>query len=208
MKRKVRFGLDVVKHDLAGEKLAPDGIPFALWEVARSVPQRSNIRRRRAHAAHLLLLTTPACPHDNTAHQSLQFSRQNRNATYFRAALCSCPSLASSKMLASKVQINKRSLAAAKAYAAEDMYVMSIDQCDSLDRRNVVCGGGAAVFSTIVATLIGNAKPNMHGGSGRRAWLNRSSKQPANNGNRRALRCRAWPPPLLLPRPVARVMAR
>jgi 7,8-dihydropterin-6-yl-methyl-4-(beta-D-ribofuranosyl)aminobenzene 5'-phosphate synthase len=36
---------------------------------------------------------------------------------------------------------------------------MSIDQCDSLDRRNVVCGGGAAVFSTLVATLIGDAKP-------------------------------------------------
>jgi 7,8-dihydropterin-6-yl-methyl-4-(beta-D-ribofuranosyl)aminobenzene 5'-phosphate synthase len=36
---------------------------------------------------------------------------------------------------------------------------MSIDQCDSLDRRDVVCGGGAAVFSTIVATLIGDAKP-------------------------------------------------
>jgi 7,8-dihydropterin-6-yl-methyl-4-(beta-D-ribofuranosyl)aminobenzene 5'-phosphate synthase len=36
---------------------------------------------------------------------------------------------------------------------------MSIDQCDSLDRRGVVCGGGAAVFSTIVATLIGDAKP-------------------------------------------------
>jgi 7,8-dihydropterin-6-yl-methyl-4-(beta-D-ribofuranosyl)aminobenzene 5'-phosphate synthase len=36
---------------------------------------------------------------------------------------------------------------------------MSIDQCDSLDRRDVVCGGGAAVFSTIVATLMGDAKP-------------------------------------------------
>lgn len=36
---------------------------------------------------------------------------------------------------------------------------MSIDQCDSLDRRDVLCGGGAAVFSTIVATLIGDAKP-------------------------------------------------
>jgi 7,8-dihydropterin-6-yl-methyl-4-(beta-D-ribofuranosyl)aminobenzene 5'-phosphate synthase len=36
---------------------------------------------------------------------------------------------------------------------------MSIDQCNSLDRRDVVCGGGAAVFSTIVATLIGDAKP-------------------------------------------------
>jgi 7,8-dihydropterin-6-yl-methyl-4-(beta-D-ribofuranosyl)aminobenzene 5'-phosphate synthase len=36
---------------------------------------------------------------------------------------------------------------------------MSIDQCDLLDRRDVVCGGGAAVFSTIVATLIGDAKP-------------------------------------------------
>ena len=36
---------------------------------------------------------------------------------------------------------------------------MSIDQCDSLDRRDVLCGGGAAVFGTIVATLIGDAKP-------------------------------------------------
>jgi 7,8-dihydropterin-6-yl-methyl-4-(beta-D-ribofuranosyl)aminobenzene 5'-phosphate synthase len=36
---------------------------------------------------------------------------------------------------------------------------MSVDQHDSLDRRDVLCGGGAAVFSTIVATLIGDAKP-------------------------------------------------
>ena len=36
---------------------------------------------------------------------------------------------------------------------------MSIDQCDSLDRRDVLCGGGAAVFGTIVATLMGDAKP-------------------------------------------------
>jgi 7,8-dihydropterin-6-yl-methyl-4-(beta-D-ribofuranosyl)aminobenzene 5'-phosphate synthase len=36
---------------------------------------------------------------------------------------------------------------------------MSIDQCDSLDRRDLLCGGGAAMFSGIVATLIGGAKP-------------------------------------------------
>jgi 7,8-dihydropterin-6-yl-methyl-4-(beta-D-ribofuranosyl)aminobenzene 5'-phosphate synthase len=36
---------------------------------------------------------------------------------------------------------------------------MSIDQCDSLHRRDVLCGGGAAVFSTIVGTLVGGATP-------------------------------------------------
>jgi 7,8-dihydropterin-6-yl-methyl-4-(beta-D-ribofuranosyl)aminobenzene 5'-phosphate synthase len=36
---------------------------------------------------------------------------------------------------------------------------MSIDQHDSLERRDVLCGGGAAMFSTIVAALIGDAKP-------------------------------------------------
>src|SRR5438309_1688208 len=37
-------------------------------------------------------------------------------------------------------------------------YIMSIDQCDSLDRRDLLCGGGAAMFSAIVATLIGGAR--------------------------------------------------
>ena len=36
---------------------------------------------------------------------------------------------------------------------------MSSDPCDSLGRRDLLCGGGAAVFSAIVATLIGGAKP-------------------------------------------------
>jgi 7,8-dihydropterin-6-yl-methyl-4-(beta-D-ribofuranosyl)aminobenzene 5'-phosphate synthase len=36
---------------------------------------------------------------------------------------------------------------------------MSIVQCDLLGRREVLCGGGAAAFSTIVAALIGDAKP-------------------------------------------------
>jgi 7,8-dihydropterin-6-yl-methyl-4-(beta-D-ribofuranosyl)aminobenzene 5'-phosphate synthase len=36
---------------------------------------------------------------------------------------------------------------------------MSIDQCESWDRRDLLCGGGAAMFSAIVATLIGDAMP-------------------------------------------------
>jgi 7,8-dihydropterin-6-yl-methyl-4-(beta-D-ribofuranosyl)aminobenzene 5'-phosphate synthase len=36
---------------------------------------------------------------------------------------------------------------------------MLISQCNALHRRDVVCGDGAALFSAIVATLIGGAKP-------------------------------------------------
>jgi 7,8-dihydropterin-6-yl-methyl-4-(beta-D-ribofuranosyl)aminobenzene 5'-phosphate synthase len=36
---------------------------------------------------------------------------------------------------------------------------MLICQCNAIHRRDVVCGGGAAVFSAIVATLIGSEKP-------------------------------------------------
>ncbi len=36
---------------------------------------------------------------------------------------------------------------------------MLICQCNAVRRRDVVCGGGAAVFSAIVATLGGSAKP-------------------------------------------------
>ena len=36
---------------------------------------------------------------------------------------------------------------------------MLICQCNAIHRRDVVCGGGAALFSAIVATLIGGAKP-------------------------------------------------
>jgi 7,8-dihydropterin-6-yl-methyl-4-(beta-D-ribofuranosyl)aminobenzene 5'-phosphate synthase len=36
---------------------------------------------------------------------------------------------------------------------------MSVCQCNAMHRRDVVCGGGAAVFSAIVATLMGGAKP-------------------------------------------------
>jgi 7,8-dihydropterin-6-yl-methyl-4-(beta-D-ribofuranosyl)aminobenzene 5'-phosphate synthase len=36
---------------------------------------------------------------------------------------------------------------------------MLICQCNAMHRRNVVCGGGAALFSAIVATLMGGAKP-------------------------------------------------
>jgi hypothetical protein len=32
-------------------------------------------------------------------------------------------------------------------------------QCNAMHRRDVVCGGGAAVFSAIIATLIGSSKP-------------------------------------------------
>jgi 7,8-dihydropterin-6-yl-methyl-4-(beta-D-ribofuranosyl)aminobenzene 5'-phosphate synthase len=36
---------------------------------------------------------------------------------------------------------------------------MSICQCNAMRRRDVVCGGGAAMFTAIVATLMGSAKP-------------------------------------------------
>lgn len=36
---------------------------------------------------------------------------------------------------------------------------MLICQCDAVHRRDVVCGGGAALFSAIVAALIGSEKP-------------------------------------------------
>lgn len=36
---------------------------------------------------------------------------------------------------------------------------MSICLCNAIHRRDVVCGGGAALFSAIVATLIGSGKP-------------------------------------------------
>ena len=36
---------------------------------------------------------------------------------------------------------------------------MLICQCNVVHRRNVVCGGGAALFNAIVATLMGGAKP-------------------------------------------------
>jgi 7,8-dihydropterin-6-yl-methyl-4-(beta-D-ribofuranosyl)aminobenzene 5'-phosphate synthase len=32
-------------------------------------------------------------------------------------------------------------------------------QCNAMHRRDVVCGGGAAVFSAIIATLMGSSKP-------------------------------------------------
>src|SRR5690349_1349501 len=31
-------------------------------------------------------------------------------------------------------------------------------QCNAIHRRHVVCGGGAAIFNAIIATLIGNSK--------------------------------------------------
>jgi 7,8-dihydropterin-6-yl-methyl-4-(beta-D-ribofuranosyl)aminobenzene 5'-phosphate synthase len=51
-----------------------------------------------------------------------------------------------------------RRLAAAKATQREDL-IMLICQCNAIHRRDVVCGGGAALFSAIVATLIGSEKP-------------------------------------------------
>lgn len=36
---------------------------------------------------------------------------------------------------------------------------MFICQCNAIHRRDVVCGGGAALFSAVVATLIGSGKP-------------------------------------------------
>jgi hypothetical protein len=36
---------------------------------------------------------------------------------------------------------------------------MSICRCNAMRRRDFVCGGGAAMFGAIVATLIGDTKP-------------------------------------------------
>ncbi len=36
---------------------------------------------------------------------------------------------------------------------------MLICPCNTIHRRDVVCGGGAALFSAMVATLMGGAKP-------------------------------------------------
>jgi 7,8-dihydropterin-6-yl-methyl-4-(beta-D-ribofuranosyl)aminobenzene 5'-phosphate synthase len=36
---------------------------------------------------------------------------------------------------------------------------MLMCQCNAMHRRDVVCGGGAAMFSAIVATLMGSSKP-------------------------------------------------
>jgi 7,8-dihydropterin-6-yl-methyl-4-(beta-D-ribofuranosyl)aminobenzene 5'-phosphate synthase len=36
---------------------------------------------------------------------------------------------------------------------------MLICQCNAMHRRDVVCGGGAAVFSAILAALVGSTKP-------------------------------------------------
>jgi 7,8-dihydropterin-6-yl-methyl-4-(beta-D-ribofuranosyl)aminobenzene 5'-phosphate synthase len=36
---------------------------------------------------------------------------------------------------------------------------MLFSQCNAMHRRDVLCSGGAAIFSTIVATLIGSARP-------------------------------------------------
>ncbi|MBR0698250.1 MBL fold metallo-hydrolase, partial [Bradyrhizobium lablabi] len=36
---------------------------------------------------------------------------------------------------------------------------MLICQCNAIHRRDVVCGGGAALFSAVVAALIGSGKP-------------------------------------------------
>jgi 7,8-dihydropterin-6-yl-methyl-4-(beta-D-ribofuranosyl)aminobenzene 5'-phosphate synthase len=36
---------------------------------------------------------------------------------------------------------------------------MLVCQCNAMDRRDVVCGGGAALFGAILATLTGGAKP-------------------------------------------------
>jgi 7,8-dihydropterin-6-yl-methyl-4-(beta-D-ribofuranosyl)aminobenzene 5'-phosphate synthase len=38
-------------------------------------------------------------------------------------------------------------------------FAMLFSQCNAMHRRDVLCGGGAAMFSTIVATLMGGAKP-------------------------------------------------
>jgi 7,8-dihydropterin-6-yl-methyl-4-(beta-D-ribofuranosyl)aminobenzene 5'-phosphate synthase len=46
----------------------------------------------------------------------------------------------------------------AKAAQREDL-IMLICQCNTIHRRDVVCGGGAALFSAVVTSLLGGAKP-------------------------------------------------
>ena len=36
---------------------------------------------------------------------------------------------------------------------------MLLCQCNAMHRRDVMCGGGAAMFGAIVATLMGSSKP-------------------------------------------------
>ena len=45
-----------------------------------------------------------------------------------------------------------------EANRLEDL-AMLICQCNAMHRRDVVCGGGAAMFSAVVATLMGSSKP-------------------------------------------------
>ena len=56
------------------------------------------------------------------------------------------------------IGIQRPRLAAAKATPREDS-AMLFCQCNAIHRRDVVCGGGAAMFSAILATLMGSAKP-------------------------------------------------
>src|SRR6516164_11726818 len=44
-------------------------------------------------------------------------------------------------------------------HAKREDLAMLICQCTAMHRRDVVCGGGAAVFSAIIATLLGSSKP-------------------------------------------------
>src|SRR5690348_15808705 len=49
--------------------------------------------------------------------------------------------------------------AAAKAAQAGGHVMLFSPQCTSFDRRDLLCGGGAAMFSAIVVALIGDTKP-------------------------------------------------
>jgi 7,8-dihydropterin-6-yl-methyl-4-(beta-D-ribofuranosyl)aminobenzene 5'-phosphate synthase len=51
-----------------------------------------------------------------------------------------------------------RSLAAKSLQKKEDLAVL-ICQCNAMHRRDVVCGGGAAMFGAIVTALMGSSKP-------------------------------------------------
>jgi len=51
---------------------------------------------------------------------------------------------------------------------------MLICQCNAMHRRDVVCAGGAAMFTAIVATLMSSSKPNRYFNAARGAILRAS----------------------------------
>jgi 7,8-dihydropterin-6-yl-methyl-4-(beta-D-ribofuranosyl)aminobenzene 5'-phosphate synthase len=50
-------------------------------------------------------------------------------------------------------------IACSKIHAKKEDLAMLICQCNAMHRRDVVCGGGAAMFGAIVTALMGSSKP-------------------------------------------------